>query len=168
MAVAAKAAFAERVLKKLPHLPWVRTTGLWPINAVTEMTVAHIKPAKIKEFKCEQSNYEHAPELPMRAVAYGPSGSGKSVLLQQLILDVFRGCFERVYIWSPSIDIDHVWDPIKKYVKKELKVDTKEEKCFFNTYNPAELKEVMDRQFKIAEWMKNNGKRVFGSFGDHR
>ena len=98
----------------------------------------------------------------MRAIAYGPSGSGKSILLQQLILDVYRGCFERIYIWSPSIDIDHVWDPVKKYIKKELKVDTKKEKCFFNTYNPTELSEVMDRQYRIAEWQKNNGKHVFG------
>ena len=127
-----------------------------------KMAVAHIKPAKIKEYKCKQSKYEHAPELPMRAIAYGPSGSGKSVLLQQLILDVFRGCFERVYIWSPSIDIDHVWDPVKKYVKKELGVDTKEEKCFYSTYDPSELKAVMDRQFKIAEYMKNTGKHVYG------
>ena len=96
------------------------------------MVVAHITPAKIKEYKCKQSKYEHAPELPMRSIAYGPSGTGKSVLLQQLILDVFRGCFERIYIWSPSIDIDHVWDPVKRYVRKELGVDTKEEKCFYS------------------------------------
>jgi len=121
-----------------------------------------IVPAKTKEFTCKQSKYKIAPELPMRAIAYGPSGSGKSILLQQLILDVYRGCFERIYIWSPSIDIDHVWDPVKKYIKKELKVDTKKEKCFFNTYNPAELSEVMDRQYRIAEWQKNNGQHVFG------
>ena len=124
-------------------------------------TTPGIKPAKIKEYSCKQSKYKIAPELPCRCIAYGPSGSGKSVLLQQLILDVYRGCFERIYIWSPSIDIDHVWDPVKKYIKKELKVDTKEEKCFYPTYNPKELAEVMDKQFKIAEWMKNNGKNVF-------
>ena len=120
-----------------------------------------IKPAKIKEFACKQSKYSIAPECPFRAIAYGPSGSGKSVLLQQLILDVYKGCFERIYIWSPSIDIDHVWDPVKRYIRKELKVDTKKEKCLFSTYNPKELSEVMDRQFKIADWMKNNGKNVF-------
>ena len=126
------------------------------------MVVAAIKPAKTKEYTCKQSRYAHVPELPMRAVAYGPSGSGKSVLLQQLILDVYKGCFERIYIWSQSINLDHVWDPVKRYVKKELKVNTKEEKCFFDTYDPTELKEVMDRQFRIAEYQKNNGKHVFG------
>lgn len=120
-----------------------------------------IKPAKIKEFTCKQSKYPIAPDAPFRAVFYGPSGSGKSILLQQLIRDVYRGCFERIYIWSPSLDIDHVWDPVKKYIRKELKVDTKKEKCLFSTYDPKELAEVMDRQFKIAEWQKNNGKHVF-------
>ena len=51
---------------------------------------------------------------------------------------------------------------MKNYVKKELKVDVRQEKCFFSSYDPKELKEVMDRQFKIAEWMKNNGKQMFG------
>ena len=120
-----------------------------------------IKPAKIKEFTCKQSKYSIAPEAPFRAVCYGSSGSGKLILLQQLILDVYRGCFERTYIWSPSLDIDHVWDPVKKYIRKELKVDTKKEKCFFSTYDPKELSEVMDRQFKIADWMKNNGSHIF-------
>ena len=120
-----------------------------------------ILPAKIKTHSCKQSKYPIAPECPFRAIAYGPSGSGKSVLLQQLILDVYKGCFERIYIWSPSIDIDHVWDPVKRYIKKDLHVDTKKEKCLFSTYNPKELSEVMDRQFKIADWMKTNGKHVF-------
>ena len=113
-----------------------------------------ILPAKVKEYTCEQSKYKIAPELPMRAIAYGPSGSGKSVLLQQLILDVYRGCFERIYIWSPSIDIDHVWDLVKTCIRKDLGVDTKKENCFFPTYDPKELSEVMDRQFKFAEWQK--------------
>ena len=124
-------------------------------------TTPAILPAKIKTHSCKQSKYPIAPECPFRAIAYGPSGSGKSVLLQQLILDVYKGCFERIYIWSPSIDIDHVWDPVKKYIKKDQGVDTKKEKCFFSTYNPKELAEVMDRQFKIADWMKNNSKHVF-------
>jgi hypothetical protein len=163
-AIATEASFAERVLKKLPHLSYVVTEGLRPQNALKRksMAVPTITPAKTKEYTCKQSRYAHVPELPMRAVIYGPSGSGKSILLQQRILDVYRNAFERVYIWSPSIDLDHVWDPVKKYVKKELKVNTKEEKCFFSTYNPKELQEVMDRQHRIAEWQKNNGKHVFG------
>ena len=112
-AVTTEASFAERVFKKLPHLSYAFAASLRTDNALKRNSMAaYITPAKTKEYKCKQSRYAHVPELPMRAVAYGPSGSGKSVLLQQLILDMYRGCFERIYIWSPSIDIDHVWDPV--------------------------------------------------------
>jgi DNA replication protein DnaC len=167
VAVTTKTSFAERVLKKLPHLPYAFVEGMKRRNALKGkvMVVPHITPAKTKEFKCKQSRYAHVPELPMRAVTYGPSGSGKTILLVQLILDVYRDAFERIYIWSPSIDLDHAWDPVKKYVKQNLKVDTKKEKCFFNTYDPTELREVMDRQAKIAEYQKNNGKNGSRCFG---
>ena len=84
MTIAAKAAFIERVLKKLPHLSFMIAEGLFVRNALKRkvMVVPAIKPAKTKEYTCKQSRYAIAPELPMRAVAYGPSGSGKSVLLQ--------------------------------------------------------------------------------------
>ena len=50
---------------------------------------------------------------------------------------------------------------MKKYVKKELGVDTKQEKCFFSKYDPKELEAVMTQQFKIADYMKNHGKDVY-------
>ena len=153
-AVTTNSSFSERVFKKWPHLSYAVADGLKTRNALKSKVMAAgpaIRPAKIKEYTCKQRRYAHVPELPMRAVAYGPSGSGKSVLLQQFCLDVYKSCFERIYIWAPSIDIDHVWDPLKKYVRKEFKVETKEEKCFFSTYDPKELAAVMDRQFRIAE-----------------
>ena len=36
-------------------------------------------------------------------------------------IDIYRGRFNRIYIFSPSIDIDHTWRPIKDYIAKELK-----------------------------------------------
>ena len=81
-----------------------------------------IKPAKTKEFESRQSKYHHYAKLPMRAIALGPSGSGKTVLLQNMILDIYRGCFSRIYIFSPSIDVDQTWDPVKKYIEDKMKV----------------------------------------------
>ena len=43
----------------------------------------------------------------------GPSGSGKTVFLTSMILDIYKGCFNRIYIWSPSIDVDNAWKPVK-------------------------------------------------------
>ena len=72
-----------------------------------------IKPIKTKEFNTKQYQYGHCGKLPMRAVVLGPSGSGKTVLLQNMILDVYKDCFSRIYIFSPSINVDMTWEPVK-------------------------------------------------------
>ena len=46
----------------------------------------------------------------------GPSGSGKGVLLQRLILDIYKDVFARIYLMSPSIHVDRTWEPVKKYI----------------------------------------------------
>ena len=80
-----------------------------------------ISPIIHIEYECKQSKYgEHAPKLPLRSMILAPSGSGKTVLLQNMILDIYRGCFNRIYIFSPSIDIDHTWRPVKDHIAKEI------------------------------------------------
>ena len=79
------------------------------------------------EYECKQSKYgDHVPKLPMRSRTLSPSGGGKTVLLQNMILDIYRGCFNRIYTFSPSIDIDHTWRPVKYYIAKELKPHERE------------------------------------------
>ena len=48
-----------------------------------------IKPIKLKEYEVKQSKYNVASKLPMRSIILGPSGSGKSILLQNFILDIY-------------------------------------------------------------------------------
>jgi len=117
--------------------------------------VPKLEPIKVKEFEVKQSKYEQVPKLPLRAMIVGPSGCGKTILLQNLVLDVYRGCFSRVYIWSPSIDIDHTWQPVKDYIAKEIK-PSKDEKIYFDSYHSADLQHVIDTQYKIAEHMKKH------------
>ena len=71
-----------------------------------------IKPINVKEFTCKQSKYETAPKLPIRSMVIGPSGSGKSALLT-IFLNVYKGCFERVFVFSPSIEVDQTWQYVK-------------------------------------------------------
>ena len=68
-----------------------------------------------------QSNYQVIPQVPFRASITGPSGSGKSVLLANLILNIYRNVFSRMFIWFPSIEVDSIWLPVKKYIKQQLK-----------------------------------------------
>ena len=65
-----------------------------------------IQPMKLQEHTSSQSKYEHAASLPTRSLILAPSGGGKTVLLQNMILDIYRDCFSRIYIFSPSIDVD--------------------------------------------------------------
>jgi predicted AAA+ superfamily ATPase len=82
------------------------------------MNVPTITPIKVKEYETKQSKYPHCGKLPIRSIVLGPSGSGKTVLLTNLILDVYKGCFSRIYIFSPSINIDQTWGPVKKYIEE--------------------------------------------------
>ena len=88
----------------------------------------------------------------------GPSGSGKTVLLQNMILDIYRDCFSRIYIFSPSIDVDSSWSPVKHYIEHDMKVkNTKDEPIFFDHYDPAALQKIINTQHKITEYMKKQG-----------
>ena len=61
----------------------------------------------------------------------GPSGSGKSVLLTSLLFNVYKGCFERVFVFSPSIEVDQTWQAVKEYQRNVMHVDDKKEKLYF-------------------------------------
>ena len=77
-----------------------------------------IEPTHVQEYVAKQSKYEVCSKLPTRSVILGPSGSSKTVLLQNMILDVYRDCFSRIFIFSPSIEVDQTWGPVKKYIEK--------------------------------------------------
>ena len=94
------------------------------------MDIPIVKPYKTKEYTFTQSKYEVAPKLPASMIISAPSGSGKTQLLQFMILDMYRNCFSRIYIWSPSINVDSIWIPVKSYIKNEMKVDTEKRDLF--------------------------------------
>ena len=99
---------------------------------MTDNKAPIIKPIKLKQFERKQSNYEVAPQLPMRSLILSPSGGGKTALLVYLIMDIYKGCFN---IFSPSVEIDHTWQPVKDYIEKEIKPNEKE-KVFLIVMNP--------------------------------
>ncbi|MFM7980663.1 MAG: hypothetical protein ACKPKO_15225 [Candidatus Fonsibacter sp.] len=104
------------------------------------MNAPKIEPIKIKEYTVKQYNYGIVGSLPIRAVILEPSGSGKTVLLQNMLLEIYKNCFERIYIFSPSIDVDSSWLPVKKYIEKEMKAQPTEEKpIYFDHYDPDAL-----------------------------
>ncbi len=119
--------------------------------------VPNITPTKTKQFESKQSKYHMCAKLPMRSIILGPSGSGKTILLQNMILDIYRGSFSRIFIFSPTVNVDYSWVPVKNYIENEMKVKhTEEEPIFFDHYNAKDLQNIIDTQFEISKYMKDN------------
>ena len=117
--------------------------------------VPDIKPIKLREYETKQSKYAMVPQVPFRSIVLGPSGSGKTILLQNMILDIYKDCFSRIYIFSPSIEVDSTWLPVKQYIEKDMNVqNTKEEPIYFDHYDPQNLNNIIDTQHKVIDYMK--------------
>ena len=101
------------------------------------MTTPSLKPIQLKEHSCSQGHYgDFVPKLPMRNMLVGPSGSGKTVLLTNMILGICKGCFSRINIWPPSIEVDNTRKPVKDYIRDHIKPNDRET-CYFDSYDPA-------------------------------
>ena len=112
-----------------------------------------IIPTKLTEYTVKQSKYgDIVPKLPICAMICAPSGSGKTVLLASLCLDIYKNCFNRIFVFSPSCDIDQTWEEVRKYKDNDLmpktQKDEHKEQTFFSEYDPAALQHIMNTQFK--------------------
>ena len=130
--------------------------------------IPKIHPIKVKEYENKQSKYEMVPKLPVRSIILGPSGSGKTILLQNMVLDIYRDCFSRIYIFSPSINVDSTWIPVKEYIEKQMKVkSSKEDPIYFDHYDPADLIKIIATQPKVTDYMeKQNYKKNISSLSN--
>eukprot|EP00438_Fugacium_kawagutii_P028406 Skav208340 [mRNA] locus=scaffold5193:47648:48400:+ [translate_table: standard] len=119
-------------------------------------TVPIIQPRNITEYEYKQSKYPHVPRIPIRSIIVASSTGGKTVLIQNLILDVYRDCFSPIFIFSPSVHTDPTFVEVKKYIRSHMKVDDKKEYIFFEHYNPEELEKMKNTQTKIITYMKDH------------
>ena len=88
---------------------------------MSQFDTLDIKPINMIDYTCKQSKPTHLPNVPLRIILLAPSGSGKTVLLTNLILNQYRGCFERIYVFSPSIDLDNTWLPVTTISRRCIK-----------------------------------------------
>jgi len=103
-----------------------------------------------------QPSNEILPRLAMRAIALGPSSSGKTNMLVTLLTDVrfYRHKFEKMYWVSPTSTVDPSLDVLRKYVKNELRQDQEEDPTFHDEINVSFLQSRVDRQKKVTEYVK--------------
>jgi len=103
----------------------------------------------IVKYHSKQSKVEDVPILPMRSLIIGPSASGKTYLLNNLITNIYKKCFERVYIFSQSIYLDRTYDPIKE-TQKEIK----NEDLYFETFDESALQNIINNHSRIISKLK--------------
>ena len=68
-----------------------------------------------------------------------------------MILDIYKCCFSRVYIWSPSIEVDQTWKPIKYHIRDHIKPNDKET-TNFDSHDPSELEQVIHTHQKVINY----------------
>ena len=113
-----------------------------------------IKLFPTPEYSSKQPSDPVVPLVPCTGIFLEPSKSGKTVTLISLILEQYRGVFERIYIFSPSIDIDDGWIPVKKYIEQDLGVNTEREQAYWDEWDEAALRRISQQQRKITEASK--------------
>ena len=119
-------------------------------------TIPTVEPIDIPEYKYKNSKYGMMPNLPARMLCVASSTGGKTVLIQNLILKIYRNSFERIYIFSPTVNVDDTWTPVKKYITDVMKVDTEKEQVYYEEYDPIALKKLIETQHKVIDFQKKN------------
>ena len=89
--------------------------------------------------------------LPFSLLEIAPKGSGKTTLLQNLLVWYYP-YFDNIFIFSPTIQLDHKWIEITK------KLDLPEENLF-TRYNDSEVSSIM-RQIKDFNNGKENKEKI--------
>ena len=92
----------------------------------------------------KQWKYSQPPEPFPPAPSWlflGPSGSGKTTTLVSMILGPYKHVFDAIYVFSPSVEIDSAWDPVKEHMK-HLK---NKGECF-SEWDEGALRSILDKQ----------------------
>ena len=117
-----------------------------------------VKPLQgIPKHSTLQSPTEILPRLPARLIVAGPSGAGKGNLICSLLLDsvFFRGCFSKIYYFSPSSTVDPALIPLKKYCEEVLG-QGEDDPCVYDTWDAEVIEEILDRQTKVVAYQRKN------------
>lgn len=90
------------------------------------------------------------PSLPSSWIFSGPTCSGKSQAWLSLILRVYQGMWDRVYVFSPSILVDDSYRELRKYLDKM----SPKEKLYFDDLDQDHLGKIIADQTAIVEMCK--------------
>ncbi len=69
-----------------------------------------------------------------------PSGMGKTTTLISMLLGPYRGIFDQIHVFSPSVEIDSAWLPVKEFA------DHLEGSSFHSEWDEPALRQILDEQ----------------------
>ena len=113
------------------------------------------KPLQTKQFTTKQSPYgELVGRLPCRYLALAQTKSGKTNLVMNMLLDIYRDCFERIVVFSHSWNLDESYTVLKKYMEQKG-WDLAE--CGYAGYNDEILANIIAEQSQLIRYQKSKG-----------
>ena len=99
-------------------------------------------------------NFRRPPEpFPQTPGANGcflaPSGMGKTTTLISMLVGPYRGIFNEIHVFSPSVDIDSAWAPVKEFAQHL------ENSSFHSEWDEGALRDIMERQREKIKHLKD-------------
>lgn len=115
----------------------------------------------VPELRFPQAESSVLPALPIRAIALGGSGSGKTNMISTLITDprFYKGRFAKIYWASPTALIDDALQPLREYVSTSLDQNQAEDPTFHDRLDVAFFHRVIERARRVTEWLKSRKPR---------
>ncbi len=133
-----------------------------PVEAPTMLKIEPLPELK-DDFKIPESNQSHVlPVHPFRCVISGNSGSGKTVLLNNLVLkpEYYAGFFKYILVISPNVYADKSYKHLLKFKDEQDKIlarrmFTSKNKpvkvMLYTEYEPESIARVMDYRQQSVE-----------------
>lgn len=118
-----------------------------------------IKPIEYKnnDFETVDHPNKHCLKHPFRTLINGSSGSGKSVVIGNIVLNdqLFRNFFTKIIIISPNYLTDNTYGAIEEYAE-QLEKSHKFELIAFPTFDEDQMLEILD---EVKEDLKKGKER---------
>ena len=90
-------------------------------------------------------------------------------MLVKLITEVWRhedgkSCFERIYVFSPSVSVDPIWMPVREMIENEI-LDMRNpnhanEQFFVEDPDFEAMSRILDQQFAIVELSRRKKRKT--------
>ena len=112
----------------------------------------------------KQSKYD-LPKLPMRTMVVGRSAAGKGTLLASMVREQYAGCFEAIYVFCSTVDVDPLWIELVKYIADTLGQprtvrDLEDIPVAHSTIDEGVIRKILAKGERSLRRQKSEGKKL--------